>query len=1285
LQIGSASLRFERNQFDEIPDSHIDRSETEELFNWLIAEAPKDKSGKDENICLLAGNAGMGKTIILKDLYDKLAEIDIPVLGLKTDKLYAGDLHDLQHKLGFSIPVFKFIEQCKENYDKTVLIIDQIDALSQSMSTDRNYLTVIRSLIDHYTHDTNVRIIVSVRIFDLHYDPSLRVYKNIKTVKVDLLKDEAVLEQLKKLNITSEMISTKLLQLIRTPNHLNVFSRIAKAGNLNAGITSVQGLYTALWKQKIITVPSQSVITGKKLKELLYKIANNMFKYQRISVSEHHFEDHIKELSYLESELLVKKDGNQLQFFHQSFYDYVFAKRFVERKENLLKHIKEQEQSIHIRSGVKMIINYLRDFDPVLYLKTLEKIVNDAGIYFHLKHMLISMMAFIDHPTEAEATFIVTLISKSITFNTLFLEHANSKEWLEVILRNNLLDQLKNADGAKTLSFSDVDADETKALQNAQYNRNLCVNFLREQIVQDNEQAWDFLLTLNDPAVIKSVLYDVKNWENKKAFTAFEKCGDFSEEENYIYQHILSNVVMQFPEFAFDQIKATLLTEDHDNKTSNNDYEEETLFKELTKSIPEKLIATLFEIIERNLDSTEFPDEIIISDYKFNRVDLRDSENLSGREYIYRLLAICLRRAAAKQAREFTDFLEQHRSSRIKAILRLIVFAIGSNEKLYANEIFELFNHLHRSNYLKKGKDFSVEYRAILKEGFPYFSDQQQKTVVHVIKHLVVKREAYVFQFFDDKRSHLSFKWGESKYAFYLKLPAEVIEKDNVIRLEMQELKRKYPNFKDKSTLGPVLAGIVRRPLNEKAYQFMGKKQWINSFKKYSKERNGFEHEDFLKGGLREHSGAFEQAVKKDPGAIKVEIIEAIIDDPDINITYAIRGIYGLTEADPEVDPTLVLALFKRLLRRGDLETEYSFCISIAKYTLRNDCNDGEVINFLVKASLDLREKVRVEPPEKETSINGLVTRGINTPYGSAACGLVYINDVTFEDLVFETLTEILTNGRPEARAVIYWRFAYLMSFDGPRAFDLFVNKLTAEKDIAVIASSIWSLQYLGNYDFKQLKPIYEKLISSDKLGREDSQNVFSILYFSYLFDKPEAGRLLFSFLENNKHAPSWAMHETTKHFYFNEVSQQKSLEILMFLVNKTKQDEEERNEMRLLKFDHIRIADIAEFLEKYVLSPQFVISQKLISYLTNQCNQDTFKCIELFNQALLHSNIKENHHFLRTDDDITKFIVSAFNSLKGNDSESKKQRIKLLESFDLVLKDFRFRRGTNRILDELI
>lgn len=1275
LDRGSISLKSERNEFAEIPNSHIEREETNTLFNWINSDLKKDKFGKPLNLCLLAGNAGMGKTVILKDLYDKLANTDVAVLGLKADKLASSSVKELQEKIGLSLPVYEFIEKCKQEFKITVLVIDQIDALSQSMSSDRSYLQVFKDLVDQYLYDQNIRIIISVRIFDLHYDPSLRLYKNIETITVKPLTEDKVLTQIAKLGIEKQMLSAKLLGLLKTPNQLNVFSRIYKSNQTSLGITTLQDMYQELWKQKITNLPRNGAVDKKLSKELLYKIADKMFAEQQITVSELQFDDYSQELSYLESERLIKKEGHQLQFFHQSFYDFVFAKQFIESEKNLNLYIKDNGQSLLLRSAVKMMLNYLRDYNPLEYTTALKSIFNDNEILFHIKHMTLSSVLFYEQPTDSERQIILTAISNAFHLCILFFEQGISAYWFEFARENTLLEIL-NSDSRQIAEIKDIDPIELPNLKTAAFF------FIRHAAINGYQGAWELVSKLSDQSHIRNILFVNGNWDSTLAYEIFENCTDFEQIDAFGYYHTIDNIAKVNADYALQQL-AMHLKNKPKNKNAERDYDERKVLKTLAKKTPEKLFPLLFDVVSKDLNQIE-TGKHLIGDYRYMQIDLQDKETLTGNDYLFRLLGVCLRRTATSNSKDFIHFFQQHKNSRYKPLLRLLIFALRSNEERYPNQIFELTCYLLALNELYYDSTLGVENRIIFGKAFPFLSDQQQEYIILQIKQIVKKDEISYRRKTNTEKAWIFSRWGLTKYSWIKRLPNATINQDRALKNVYHELKRKFPNYIDEEKTGSVMAGIVGAPLKPEAYKFMNQRQWLSSFKKYNGTIGHFDRH-FLKGDMEEHSTAFKNSVKNDPSTEKLSLIKAALADPDVKPIYPIYGIWGWSENDSNLEA--VIPLFKEILTIATDKNLQRYCLYIAKDLSGLEKEDDTVINFLVNAALDFEpEELITSEDEKETSINNLITKGINTFNGSAASSLVHIKDENYKDLIFNTLEVVLKIGSVHSRAAVLFQFAYLMNLDKERAFNMFKNTLINEHDVHVLASSIWSLQYMGNYDFEQLHPVYDRLVSAKFVGSEDSRWLFTLLYGSYLFNKKGAEELLQKLITNNRYACSSAVNEIMQNYYIVECSKDKNDQLLNFVIEKATEEDFADLSWHFGSSLHLKLVDIKPFLNRYIASPFFKMNDSFIEYLTFQCNQFPSDAIELFNLALSSNKFKKSERTgIHVSDSGTKFIVSAFNSLIKNDKESETLKKKLMIAFDNVLKDHRFKTDTDRVLEELV
>src|SRR5690606_16689717 len=134
-----------------------------------------------------------------------------------------------------------------------VLLIDQIDALSQALSSDLKPLKFYDNLIQKFIGNPKVKIIISTRIYDLNYDPIISNYKGKRKFIIKPLNRDTLIEVLDKSGIekTSQFTDT-FLNLIAVPLHLDVFLKIYNSELPVDEIKSLQDLYSHLWRHKII-------------------------------------------------------------------------------------------------------------------------------------------------------------------------------------------------------------------------------------------------------------------------------------------------------------------------------------------------------------------------------------------------------------------------------------------------------------------------------------------------------------------------------------------------------------------------------------------------------------------------------------------------------------------------------------------------------------------------------------------------------------------------------------------------------------------------------------------------------------------------------------------------------------------------------------------------------------------------------------------------------------------------------------------------------------------------
>ena len=451
LKTASFSLYMSKNYFGNLKDSFIERKEKIEIINWIESAINQTKKDEYNNILFLTGSAGCGKTTLLRSVFENLQANGIPVLGLKSDSLIAISLEELRQKINFTHPIVKSLTELSKQNNKVVILIDQIDALSQYQSANREYINTYIQLIESLKEILNIRVIVSVREYDLNYDFSLQPYKNLKKVELGNLQDEAVETVLSKIGLSRRDLSSTLFELLKNPNNLDVFCRVYnKEANIHE-IRTLQDLYFELWKQLF----AEKNIDKTQLKTFLFTIVERQNQQQQISVLIYNIENYSIEYNFLKSKgIIIENEDQSFRFFHQSFYDFVFAKSFVDQGLNVIKYLKDNKQSFLIRSGLKMILSYISILDVPNYIAAITYILKSPTIKYHIKSLTISLLANVENPSNEEKIIVEKIIIPDTSYYLIFLDNLISIGWMNWFIENGFFaESLSNCSKQKRSVF----------------------------------------------------------------------------------------------------------------------------------------------------------------------------------------------------------------------------------------------------------------------------------------------------------------------------------------------------------------------------------------------------------------------------------------------------------------------------------------------------------------------------------------------------------------------------------------------------------------------------------------------------------------------------------------------------------------------------------------------------------------------------------------------------------------------------------------------------------------
>lgn len=405
-----------------IAGQSIPREELEEALDLLLNT--QDKKG-----VFLIGEAGVGKSGLMLQIAKKLEKENINFFVFRIDNLPPEvNPDDVGRKYGLPCsPAIVLANISKYSLKETVLIIDQLDAVSQVSGRNPQFFDCIHSLLEQTKQFSKVRVLVACRKFDLDNDSRIKNLIGdkgiLKTVEIKSLSDEQVKKTVETLGLDVSKLNQKQINLLTLPLHLRLLAEISQDATINnLNFETANDLFDKFWEFK------QTKLYGdEKTKHLVQwnkvidKICDNISTKlnQTLSISKYLLDDYLIDVRIMISENVLIQEQDKIKFFHESFFDYAFARRFTAREKQLLSFLREDEQHLFKRAQVRQILQFERAINFNQYLYDIEELLNsklltreddrkqllnseDIRIRFHLKQLVISLLSSLDNPTEEE-------------------------------------------------------------------------------------------------------------------------------------------------------------------------------------------------------------------------------------------------------------------------------------------------------------------------------------------------------------------------------------------------------------------------------------------------------------------------------------------------------------------------------------------------------------------------------------------------------------------------------------------------------------------------------------------------------------------------------------------------------------------------------------------------------------------------------------------------------------------------------------------------------------------
>lgn len=380
------------------------------------------KLNSDVPVVLVTGPAGAGKSVVLRELTTQLRSAGQTVLAMRVDRLdVTQDLTQLGNQVLNLNAWPSEVLGAHGVRGETTLIIDQIDAASTVSGSDPQFYHTIAELIED-AMARGSKVVLGCRLFDLRADSRLAALAkrlgDEAVVDVGVLSLGQVDAILARLEMDASVLNDRQRALLQIPLHLRLFAESRSAtGTATMDFKTAGDLLTLFWDHKQERL-RERIGPAHRWSEVLMLISSYMSANQRLTIPEHKLDAVKVDVDAMTSENVLVKEGGKYAFFHQSFFDYVFARDFAAGEQTVIDLLLSSDQGLFRRSQLRQLLGYLRDAERDRYLKDLEALLKRTDIRFHLKEVAFRFLADLEEPSDDEWQLLAPYLVEAPTEST---------------------------------------------------------------------------------------------------------------------------------------------------------------------------------------------------------------------------------------------------------------------------------------------------------------------------------------------------------------------------------------------------------------------------------------------------------------------------------------------------------------------------------------------------------------------------------------------------------------------------------------------------------------------------------------------------------------------------------------------------------------------------------------------------------------------------------------------------------------------------------------------------
>lgn len=279
------------------------------------------------------------------------------------------------------------------NGSPAVLLIDQLDAVSEYSGRMPDSYVAVAELLEQAAL-LEVSVVLVVRSVDLRKDRRMsalvRDATGAPTLEVDYLSADSVAATLRAAGVLVDRMDSVTLALLRVPLHLAVFFQLSeeRRGDPLVNRASLYEALTADVRQRVERQMGHlewAGITG----ALVASMSDRESLHAPDAVLDMF---PVLEVAALVSAGVLVRDGSHVRFFHETYFDFIFARGFVKSGHQLHDFLTKSGQHLFRRAQTRQVLEYLAGCDLELFRRTVVQLLTSTTIRSHLLDVVVGVL-----------------------------------------------------------------------------------------------------------------------------------------------------------------------------------------------------------------------------------------------------------------------------------------------------------------------------------------------------------------------------------------------------------------------------------------------------------------------------------------------------------------------------------------------------------------------------------------------------------------------------------------------------------------------------------------------------------------------------------------------------------------------------------------------------------------------------------------------------------------------------------------------------------------------------